>query len=201
MRRINQKRTVNTWWDDAYTAQQAQRWSIWKSEAIAKAAIASLPSEGNVLLPACGAAHCARQVHKARPQLRWFLSDYCSAGLLAGLNTARFHRIPLVGDECQQLVADVESVKLWLAAPDCQVLILSEVLEHLEEPLKMRNVFNLFDRVILTLPVDEKYIGPATTWLFEPGDELELLHFGPDWTLLSSATIEGVLFAVGGRTA
>lgn len=200
MKRINQNRTPNRWWNDAYDAHRAQRWSIWKSSAIVKAAISVLPVEGKILLPACGAAHCAQQVHKVRPKLQWFLSDYCSSGLMAGLNTARFHHIPLIGDVCQQLVADVESVTLWLSAPDCQVLILTEVLEHLEEPRKMRNIFNQFDRVILTLPVDERYIGPATTWLFEPGDEMELLHLNAEWTLLSSATIEGVVFAVGGKT-
>lgn len=198
MKAIEPQHTAAAWWDGHYQANRAQEWSIWKDRALAAwvAQYSYLPGGARVYLPACGAAHCARSIAAYRPDLEWLLSDYSPAGLEAGLAACELGRVRLA--ETGHRVADIQSYDAWIdpAIEGCDAVILTEVLEHLSDPFRLKVNIPRFARLIATMPIAEKYVGPATACLFDPFDMDELFRRSDGGSAMFKRQFDGILVGI-----
>ncbi len=171
MKRV-QERNINTpdYWDRRYANEAEEMWRIWTTHDLVEKVAAHIPTAARVLDVGCGAGIIPVRISKIRGDLTWSACDFSAeaCSYLRALGCIRFERV-FQGD-----------VVYGLPCPDksYDVVICTEVLEHLSEPVRavaeMARIAK--GRTVITTPNQNAIDGPEHVWSFSREDLAALLE-------------------------
>jgi len=173
------------WWDQQYLARRAQGWTIWKDRRLidhVARGVAYLRPDARILFLASGAAAGVDALrerfkgHEKYDTLRWHLQDYSALAL-----TEAFQRIGQPAVPATTL-SNLDDVRWPFPDGSFDMVICSEVLEHLENPtsaiLECRRIVKSNGLIVATFPIHPELLADHHRWIFEPKDAWDLFNVG-----------------------
>lgn len=162
--------TMEAWEDSYSTPEKARRWTIWHNNDLVTKMCAALPLHAEVLDVACGSGTGPKLIRERRPDIIWHACDF-------SCNSIKFLRehsgVPwgslTIGDATKALPFEDNQF---------QVVLCTELLEHLEEPHNTVKELVRVARelVITTVPFRNAVASYFHVWSFEIDDLIEMFR-------------------------
>lgn len=164
-------------WDDIYGGPDVDRWTMWHDAALIAMFAERLPPRARVLDLGVGNGFAERHIAKLRPDVWWTGVDHSQPVLdhLARIKAVRW----------SELIAwDLESVPLPFTDNQFDVVMCTEVLEHVEQPAALAAEIRRVGRLTaVTVPAANATDTEFHVWSL---DEADLRSWFPGCEILTA---------------